>query len=87
MRKDDGQVKVLVYRKPAHTDLSLSFESHHPLAHKLEVIWTLFDHNKDNLITGAADRKVEEQHIIRALETSGYPKWAFRKKKQAKAKR
>ncbi len=79
-------VTLETYRKPTHTDQYLSFESHHPLAHKLGVIRTLFD-RKDNLITDPADRIAEEQHIIRALETCGYPKWAFNKVKQAKAKK
>ncbi len=34
-RKEDGNVKLLVYRKPSHIDQYLSFNSHHPLHQKL----------------------------------------------------
>ncbi|XP_072047025.1 uncharacterized protein [Amphiura filiformis] len=37
-RKPDGSIKVTVYQKPTHTNLS--FESHHPLQHKLSVVCT-----------------------------------------------
>ncbi|XP_072021483.1 uncharacterized protein [Amphiura filiformis] len=87
VKKQDGSVKLLVYRKKTHTDQYLHFQSHHPLQHKLSVIRTLMD-RKDKVITEEADKLVEEQKIKEALKLCGYPEWAFKdvNKKTAKKK-
>ena len=84
VRKEDGSVKLLVYRKPTHTDQYLNFDSHHPLHQKLGVIRTLYD-RKDNIITEAADKEEEEKTIQEALRKCGYPPWTFKKVKHQMA--
>ncbi|XP_070573727.1 uncharacterized protein [Ptychodera flava] len=78
VRRDDGSVKLLLYRKKTHTDQYLNFASHHPLHHKLGVIRTLLDRSK-NIITLEEDRIKEEEHIKMALSRCGYPDWSIKK--------
>ena len=40
-REDNGSVSTSVYRKATHTNKYLSFQSHHPAAHKRAVVKTL----------------------------------------------
>ena len=80
-RREDGSIKLLVYRKATHTDQYLSFQSHHPLQHKLAVIRTLLERS-DSIVTEEEDRKQEEEHIRTALHTCGYPDWAIKKVKE-----
>ena len=80
-RREDGPIKLLVYRKATHTDQYLSFQSHHPLQHKLAVIRTLLERS-DSIVTEEEDRKQEEEHIRTALHTCGYPDWAIKKVKR-----
>ncbi|XP_072033374.1 uncharacterized protein [Amphiura filiformis] len=55
VKREDGTVKLLVYRKATHTDQYLNFASHHPLHQKLGVIRTLMD-RKDKIITEDKDK-------------------------------
>ena len=84
VKKQDGSIKLLVYRKKTHTDQYLHFNSHHPLQHKLSVIRTLMD-RKDKVVTEDEDKKQEEIKIKEALKLCGYPEWAF-KQSQSKTK-
>ena len=80
VRKPDGTVKLLVYRKATHTDQYLNFTSHHPLHHKLGVIRTLLD-RMDRVVTEDEDKRHEEETIKKALSMCGYPSWTFDKVK------
>ncbi len=80
VRKEDGSVKLLVYRKSTHTDQYLSFQSHHPLHQKLGVIRTLLDRCY-NIVTEESDQKKEVEHIEQALRKCGYPDWSFKRVK------
>ncbi|XP_072019530.1 uncharacterized protein [Amphiura filiformis] len=80
VKKDDGTVKLLVYRKPTHTDQYLNYQSHHPLHQKLGVIRTLYN-RKDSVVTEEEDKVEEEEKVNEALRTCGYPDWTFKKVK------
>ena len=75
-RKQDGSLKITIYRKPTHTDQYLNFASNHPLQHKLGVVRTLY-HRADSVITDEADIISEKKHIDSALSNCGYPDWAL----------
>ncbi|XP_072025152.1 uncharacterized protein [Amphiura filiformis] len=62
VKKPNGSIKLLVYRKATHTDQYLHFQSHHPLQHKLSVIRTLMD-RKDKVVTEEKDRELEERSL------------------------
>ncbi|KAL9971531.1 hypothetical protein ACROYT_G017705 [Oculina patagonica] len=72
-RQDDGQLSTKVYRKPTHTERYLSFDSHHPAAHKRAVVKSLTDRAKT--IPSSVDQQSKEmQHVTAALRANGYPK-------------
>ena len=76
MRKPDGSVKLLVYRKSTHTDQYLNFHSHHPIHHKLGLVRPLMD-RCESLVTEDQDKVNEKKHIQQALTKCGYPKWTI----------
>jgi hypothetical protein len=80
VRKDDGSVKLVVYKKKTHTDQYLNFESQHPLYQKIGVIRTLLD-RMQTIVTEDTDREEEENRIKTAITNCGYPTWAFDKAK------
>lgn len=69
----DGTISTSVFRKPTHTDKYLDFSSHHPLAHKVSVIRTLYNRAKV-LSSTSLQRTDEETRVISALGQNGYPK-------------
>ncbi|CAH1277267.1 Hypp9532 [Branchiostoma lanceolatum] len=85
VRKEDGTVKLLVYRKTTHTDQYLNFQSHHPLHQKLGVIRTLLD-RCNAVVTEEQDKQLETQHVKRALSRCGYPQWTFKKVEQQRSR-
>ena len=68
----DGSIDTTVYRKPTHTNKYVDFSSHHPLAHKIAVVRTLY--SKAQALTSSAVTRTQEQHTIsKALAQNGYP--------------
>jgi len=84
IRKEDGNIKLLMYRKKTHTDQYLNFMSHRPLQQKLGVIRTLLNRS-ENVVTEEEDRRQEEEHITSALKKCSYPAWSIRKAKKGHA--
>ena len=72
VKKDDGSVKLLIYREPTHTDQYLNYKSHHPVHQKMGVIRTLFD-RKDRIMTEDDGKQQEEEKVVRVLKNCGYP--------------
>ena len=84
IQKQDGTIKLCIYRKPTHTNQYLQFQSHHPLHQKLGVVRTLLD-RKDTIVTKEEDR--QEKNIIKqALNLCGYLQWAIDKVKSDRTK-
>ena len=67
LTREDGSLKVSVYRKPTHTDLYLNFRSYRPLQHKLGVIHTL-THRAKTIITEEKEKDEEKMKIKTALK-------------------
>ena len=76
VRKESGEVTLLIFRKDTHTDQYLNFSSHHPLHQKMGVIRTLLD-KCETLVTDEEDKRKEREHIKEALARCGYPQWAI----------
>ena len=83
VRREDGTVKTIVYRKKTHTDQYLNFMSHHPLHQKIGVVHTLL--NRCETITSEKeDREKEKEHLKAALQQCGYPAWSMIENKSEK---
>ena len=71
-RNPNQSINMTVYRKLTHTNKYLKFSSHHPLAHKIAVVWTL--HSRAQALTSTpVARSQKEQTISQALIQDGYP--------------
>ena len=79
--KDDGNVKLKIYRKPTHTDQYLNYKSNHHVSQKLGIVATL-KHRINTIVTEEEDKKEEEETIEKALKGCSYPDWAVKRKKK-----
>ena len=76
--KFDGTVSTRVYRKKTQTNQYVSFASHHPASHKLEVVCTLLE--CAYLVVGEEEElKREKNTIFQALRAYHYHYWSFKK--------
>ena len=86
-RREGDKIRTDVYRKPTHTDHYLQWDLHHPVAHKLGVVRTLF-HRVETHITDEDRKRVEKENIRTDLRRCGYQNWALKEgqKKDKKTK-
>ena len=61
-----------MYRKPAHTDKYLDYNSRHPSQHKRSVVNTLL-HRAQKISSTKAERSRERKHVIKVLRDNNYP--------------
>ena len=73
LKQNNGEISVLVYRKPTHTDQYLHYSSHHQTSCKESVVPSLFNRaysiitNKDDL-----NKKNKSARIKQVLKENRY---------------
>ena len=71
LKWDNGEISVLVYRKPTHTDQYLHYSSHHQTSCKESVVSSLFN-RAYSIITNKDDLYKENARIKQVLKENGY---------------
>ena len=77
----DFTLSTSVYRKPAHTNQYLQWDSHHAISAKYTVISTLF-HRAKEICSTKQQLEEEQEHIQQALSSCKYPRWALNRIKK-----
>ena len=65
-----------MYRKPAHTNYYLQWDSHHAISNKYTVISSLLHRAKD-ICSNQDQLKEEQTHIQKVLSACRHPAWAI----------
>ena len=71
LKRNNGEISVLVYRKPTHTDQYLHYSSHHQTSCKESVVSSLFN-TAYSIITNKDDLQKENARIKQVLKGNGY---------------
>ena len=71
LKQNNGEVSVLVYRKPTHTDQNLHCIFHHQESCKENVVSYLFN-RAYSIITNKDDLRKENAEIKQVLKENGY---------------
>ena len=71
LKRNNGEVSVLVYRKPTHTDQNLHYNFHHQKSCKENVVSSLFN-RAYSIITNKDDLRKENTEIKQVLKENGY---------------
>ena len=71
LKRNNGEISVLVYRKPTHTDQYLQYSSHHQTSCKESVVFSLFN-RAYSIITNKDDLRKENARIKQVLKENGY---------------
>ena len=73
LKQNNGEISVLVYRKPTHIDQYLQYSSHHQTSCKENVVSSLFN-RACSIITNKDDLHKENARIKQVLKKNGYQK-------------
>ena len=71
LKQNNGEISVLVYRRPTHTDQYLHYRSHHQTSCKESVVSSLFN-RAYSIITNKDDLHKENTRIEQVLKENGY---------------
>ena len=71
LKRNNGEISVLVYRKPTHTDQYLHYISHHQINCKERVVSSLLN-RAYSIITNKNDLTNENVTITQMLKGNGY---------------
>ena len=71
LKWNNGEISVLVYRQPTHTDQYLRYNSHHQATCKESVVSSLFN-RAYSITTNKDDLHKENARIKRELKENGY---------------
>ena len=71
LKRNNGEISVLVYTKPTHTDQYLHYSSHHQTSCKESVVSSLFN-GAYSIITNKDDLHKENARIKQVLMENGY---------------
>ena len=71
LKRDNGEISALVYRKPTHTDQYLYYNSHHQTSCKESLVSSLFN-TACSIITHKDDLDIENTRIKQVLNENGY---------------
>ena len=71
MKRNNGEISVLVYRKPTHADQYLHYSSYHQTSCKESVVSSLFN-RAYSIITNKDDLYKENARIKQMLKENGY---------------
>ena len=71
LKRNNGEVSVLVYRKPTHTDQNLHYNFHHQKSCKENVVSSLFN-RAYSIITNKDDLRKENAEIKQVLKENKY---------------
>ena len=71
LKRNNGEISVLVYKKPTHTDQYLHYSSHHQTSCKKSAVSSLFN-RAYSIITNKYDLHKENPRIKQVLKENGY---------------
>ena len=71
LKPNNGEISLLVYRKPTHTDQYLYYNSHHQISCKGSVVSYLFNRTY-SIITNKDDLHKEDARKEQVLKENGY---------------